>query len=527
MVATVLRLRYRILANTLTRSPWRLVGFCFGVLGALWMLGLAALAVVALVIGGVPAARIALPLAGGVLVLGWLLGPLVVAGADTTIDTVRLAPFPIGERDLMRALFTVSLGGIPGIATTIVALLAAGAWLPHPLAVVAAVPLHLIGVGTCVLAGRLGVDVFGGLGGSRRAREVIGTVTLVLVAMTGPIIIGIGALIGNVARGPAAFAAAAEIVGWTPFGAAWSAAGDIAGGAVLPAVGKTLVAVATPALLWLLWRRALRTGVGAGPRPTSRTVAPGRTGLFGIAPTGPVGATWARSLTAWTRDPRYLRQLVFVPVFPVLFLIAGGGVDGTPFGMSAVLVALVLAIAGYADVSYDGTAFATVLGSGIRGWADRVGRMLGAACIGVPAVILVALVTTGLAGAWSRLPAVLGAGLGLVLVGYGVSAVSSALIVVPVAAPGDNPFRSVPGQTFLSGMLVFVVLAACLLLASPALVIAVIAAGTGSAGLGLLAATVGLGTGAIVIVAGVIAGGRIFDRNAPALLAQIRAFPTS
>ena len=35
MVATVLRLRYRILGNTLARSPWQLVGFCFGMLGAL------------------------------------------------------------------------------------------------------------------------------------------------------------------------------------------------------------------------------------------------------------------------------------------------------------------------------------------------------------------------------------------------------------------------------------------------------------------------------------------------------------
>ena len=34
MVATVLRLRYRLLANMLTRSPWQLVGFVFGIIGA-------------------------------------------------------------------------------------------------------------------------------------------------------------------------------------------------------------------------------------------------------------------------------------------------------------------------------------------------------------------------------------------------------------------------------------------------------------------------------------------------------------
>ena len=41
-------------------------------------------------------------------------------------------------------------------------------------------------------------------------------------------------------------------------------------------------------------------------------------------PTGGVGATWARSLTGWLRDPRYLRQLLVVPIFPVLFAFTGG-----------------------------------------------------------------------------------------------------------------------------------------------------------------------------------------------------------
>lgn len=526
MVATVLRLRYRVLLNTLLRSPGRMVGFCIGILGAVWMLGLVVLAVVGLNLAGVPATRIALPLAGAVLVLGWLLGPLLIAGADTSIDTARLAPFPIGERDLMRAMFVVSVSGVPGLVTALGAVLAAGAWLQHPLAVLAAVPLHLVGVATCALAGRLGVDVFGGLGGSRRARETIGTVALVLVAMTGPIILGISALAGTVTSGPGVWATAAGIIGWTPFGAAWSAAGDIATGTALAGLGKIVIAVATPVLLWLLWRRALRVGAGAPTRSPARRVAAGRIGLFSVMPTGPIGATWARSLTAWTRDPRYLRQLIFVPLFPVLFLVTNG-VDSVMFAASAVLVALILAIAGYADVSYDGTAFASVLGAGIRGRADRIGRILGAACIGVPAITLIVVLTTAATGAWGRFPAVLGAALGLLLIGYGVSAVSSALLVVPVAAPGDNPFKTVPGQTFLSGILMFAVLGACALLAAPALVIAAISAAGGSTALGAVGLVVGLGTGLAAVVAGVVVGGRLFDRNAPTLLARIRAFPTS
>ena len=65
MVATVLKLRYRILGNTLARRPWQLVGFCVGVLGALWMLGLVVTGIVALaVFQGLDVARTVVVLAG-------------------------------------------------------------------------------------------------------------------------------------------------------------------------------------------------------------------------------------------------------------------------------------------------------------------------------------------------------------------------------------------------------------------------------------------------------------------------------
>jgi ABC-2 type transport system permease protein len=241
-------------------------------------------------------------------------------------------------------------------------------------------------------------------------------------------------------------------------------------------------------------------------------------------PAGGVGATWARSLTAWLRDPRYLRQLIFIPLFPALFAFTGG-VDGGIFAASAVMVALILAIGGYADIAYDGTAFASVLSSGVTGRADRCGRVLGAGSVGVPAVIVIAVAVAAISGTWDHLPAVLGAALGLLLAGYGVSAVSSALLVVPVPRAGDSPFKTVPGQTFASGMLVFVVMAACLLLAAPALILAIVAVATASTPLGVVALFVGILVGAAVILAGVIVGGRILDRTGPTLLQRIKAFP--
>lgn len=525
MVAAILRLRYRLLANTLTRNPWQLVGFVFGMLGALWLLGgVVAGLVAASILQGLDVARAIAVVAGSALLLGWALGPVLVAGADSTVDAERLAPFPISRRQLMAALTGTGLTGIPGIATSVAALSSIVLWVRWPAAAVVAVPMIAIAVLTCVLVSRLVVTLTSGLSGRRRGREIIGTVMLGLLIMTGPILTGIVSLLGSADQLPTQVGMAGTILGWTPIGAAWAVPGDVAAGAWIPALCKLVIAVVTLAALWLGWERVLRASAGTRAVRATRTVKSGALGLFGAMPTGGVGATWARSLTAWLRDPRYLRQLIFVPLFPALFAFTGG-VEGVAFGASAMIVAMTLAIAGYSDISYDGTAFAAVLSSGVSGRADRAGRVLGAASVGVPALIAVAVIVAAIGGRWANLPASLGGALGLLLVGYGVSAVSSALLVVPVPRAGDSPFKTVPGQTFASGMLVFVVLGACLVLSAPALILAIVAMTTASASLGAVALIVGIAVGVGVIVVGVIVGGRILDRTGPSLLQRIKAFP--
>lgn len=522
----VLKLRYRALGNNLARRPWQLVGFIFG---AVWALSAVALVVTAMVLVGATQSRAVITvvavLAGSVLMLGWLLGPLLLAGLDSTVDAKRLAPFPLRRSQLMSALAVTGLTGIPGIMTVVASLASAVLWLRWPAAAVVAVPCALLAALTCVIASQTMSALADARGGGRRGREVAGTVVLVLVILSGPIITGVLSLLDRAGGDLGSrFADAAAVLGWTPLGAAWAVPGDIAAGAWGAAAARFAIAVATPIVLCLVWRRALDTATTSPARQTVRAVPTGTLRLFGIMPTGGVGATWARSLTAWVRDPRYLRQLLVVPLFPVLFAFAGG-VDSWLFASCAVLVALVLAIAGYSDISYDGTAFASVLATGIRGRDDRLGRLLGAASLGIPLLLLVALGTTAVAGTWRELPALLGGALGLLLAGYGVTAVSSALIVSPVAAPGDSPFRSVPGQTFVNSLLVFVVWAACLLVASPSLILAVLAVSLSSEGLAWAALATGLVGGAVAIAAGVVVGGRILERTGPDLLVRIKSFP--
>lgn len=232
MVATVLRLRYRILGNTLVRRPWQLVGFCVGLLWALWLLVAVVVGVVALSLTqGLDVARVVAVAAGSALLLGWVIGPVLVVGTEATVDARRLAPFPLTARQLMAALTAVGLTGIPGIITTLASLSTVILWVRWPAAAVAAIPAIAVAVLTCVVGSRLVTTLTTGLGGHRRSREILGTIVLGVVIMIGPIVTGVFALLDAAGDLVTRLTQAAAILGWTPIGAAWAVPGDVAAGA--------------------------------------------------------------------------------------------------------------------------------------------------------------------------------------------------------------------------------------------------------------------------------------------------------
>ncbi|MFV0427612.1 MAG: hypothetical protein ACK5KU_11350 [Beutenbergiaceae bacterium] len=526
MVATVVKLRFRAQWNSLSANVWRLIGFAFGVVGGLGGLALVmVLSVFAAASGAsVDTKRLIMVALGSLVLIGWVLGPVLVAGIDSTVDADRLASFPLSMSQVMVALAAVGLTGVPGIVTTATALIAAIAWLPSVAAMAVAVPAALVAAATCVVASRAVGALATGLGSNRRGREAVSTVLLVVLMFAGPITLGVLYLLDNGAGILDRLSTAIEILAWTPLGASWAVPADFASGNVIAGLGRAAIAVGTLGALWATWRWALLATLTSPPQSSSYSVARGKLGWFGRLPTGPVGATWARSLASWFHDPRYSRQLILIPILPVVFAFTGG-VTGPMFIVSAVVAALTLALATYTDLSYDGTAFATVLASGIRGRDDRLGRLLGSACLGLPLVLIIAVVTAGLAGAWSSLPAIAGASLAVVLAGLGVTAVSSALIISPVPEPGANPFKSVPGQTFVNGLLVFVVVGATVAVSVPSLGLFIAALLLDSIVLGWVTLAVGIATGFACTWGGITIGGRIFDHRAPELLAAIKELP--
>ncbi|WP_154097515.1 hypothetical protein [Microbacterium testaceum] len=525
MVATVLKIRFRVLGNTLTRSPMQLVGFIFGVIGALWMLALVAIGLFFVGTLDFDIARATVTAAGAALLLGWVIGPIFAAGIDTTLDPAKLAPFPMTTRQMMIAITAGGLTGVPGIATTLGVLATFFVWARQPVAVIAALVCVPLGLLTCVVASRAVAALAGGLGGGRRTRELIGLIGFVLIIFASPLVIGLLNALDAASTGGVNLQVLVTGISWTPLGAAWAVPGELAAGAWLTGLAKFVIAVATLAVLWLLWSRSLSASVIAPPTRSTTARRSGSLGLFGIMASTPVGATWARSLTSWTRDFRYLRQLLLIPFAPVLVLVySRGDLDGPFFAASGLLVGFFAGVLAYTDISYDGTAFATVLQTGIRGRADRLGRMLGCATVSVPLVLVADAVTLAIVGRWELLPAVVGGSIGLTLVGLGVSAVSSAIIVIPTPAPGDSPFKRVPGSTFAMFLAFLLCWGLTAVLALPAVIPAVMALFFGVTGAGWVSVALGLVWGVVVFAIGVLIGGRRFDADAPRLLAQLRTY---
>ncbi len=521
MVATVLRIRLRILGNMLTRSAWQLVGFIAGALAAGGAVVVVAISLALIGGFGLEPTRVVITIGGALLVIGWGVAPLLAGGVDTTVDAERLAPFPMSTRQVMLALAAIGLIGLPGVASALGALSALTAWVRWPTAFAAALVCLPLGVLTCILVSRT-VASFSSRGG-RGIGNVFGLLALTALVLAGPIITGLAGLAGGsgdefVAR----VLATVSGISWTPIGAAWAVPGDVAAGEFGAAGLKLLIALGTLAALWLLWRRNVRAAVLTPHRRA--VVRGGRLGVYGVLPTGGTGASWARALHYWLTDPRYVRNLVIVALLPILLAFAmGGRLDGALFAFVGVLPALLLGLVPYADVAFDGTAFATVLATGIRGRADRTGRLLAATTVGLPLVLGVAVVTVALSGRWMLLPGILGCSVGALLVGLGVCAVSSAYIVIPVPASGDNIFKRVPGATFTTGLALFGLTLLAGFLTLPSLVLVLLAAFGFGAPASWAAFVVGPLVGVAVAWGGVVWGGRAFDTTGPLLLTRIRA----
>jgi ABC-2 type transport system permease protein len=519
MVAHLLRLKLTLLRNGLRRSPWQLVGMAFA---GLYAVGVVATLVTALVLlRGQPddLAQTVVVLVGSAAFLGWGLVPLIASATDMTLDPARFTTFAIPMKQMLAGLALGGLIGIPGVATSLVALSTVVTWSRGVLPALAAFVGAVLGVLTCVVLAKVVTTATASLAASRRFKDISAIAFIVPLVLLGPLVAGLGQGI-SVSFGQ--LPGFVRTLSWTPLGAPWSIAGDVAAGQTGAAALKLLISVGTLAALAWAWKLLLERALVTPPYAGSGKRKGGRLGLLALLPATPAGAVMARCLTYWFRDPRYSGSLVVIPLLPVVLAFQGAQTgDFTSLGVLAPLSAFILAWSISADVSYDNTAFALHLATGVRGVADRLGRALACLAFALPVVLVFALGYSALTGDWAGLPGQLGLSLGILFTGLGLSSVVSARYTVAVPLPGDSPFKKPPGNVGQTLAVQFGGLLVLMLLVLPEVGLLIAQVVTGNSLFGWLNLATGTVLGTGLFVAGVRLGGKWLEARGPELLAQV------
>ncbi|WP_159794024.1 hypothetical protein [Puerhibacterium puerhi] len=532
MVAQLVRLKLTLLLNGYRRSVWQTVGVVLGSLYALSVVALLVVGAVALGTTDPGTAGPVLVLGGAVLVLGWLVIPVFAYGVDATLDPHRFVTYPIPRRRLLAGLAAGGVVSVPGIATALAVLGVTLAWWRSPAAVVAALVGAVGALALCVIGSRALTTVLAPLLESRRSREVLTIVAFVPIMLAGPAIGWFSRRLGEGATDAGAvrrlLADLADVVGWTPLGAPWGVPAAVADDSWGVAAGRLVVLLATLVLAWWVWDRALARTLETPAEGGSKGARGKGLGWFDRFPATPTGAVAARAMTYWLRDPRYSASIAIIPLLPVVLAFAGQGSGGGP-GMNVMLVlapvtAWVLGFTISNDIAYDHTAFALHVATGTTGRTDRWGRALPVLVAGTPLVALFAVLSAGLTGRWSDLPALLGLSLGTLVLSTGVSSAVSAHWLYPVPKPGESPFKQPQGAIGATMVAQGVAGLATFVLALPTLALALVAILLPSPLLGWVTLVVGPGLGVLVLVLGVRWGARRYDQRAPELLQRVLSY---
>lgn len=453
-------------------------------------------------------------LAGSAVTLGFAIGPPVTASIDP-LDPRRFAVIGPEPRPLAGALILAGFLSVPVLVTLTLGVSLAVAWGAQGASAVASVASVVLGLTTCVLFARVSMALGALVQRPRQSRELVSVYLIAVLVVVVPIGVFLGSLEWRGAV-PTQLASAAEILSWTPIGAAWAIGLAPTAGA---AVGSLVVALATVAVLVLAWFALVRVLLTTTRRPAAVRER-GGLGWFALLPGTPGGAVAARSLSYWLRDRRYIVNVVIVPIAAVVSTVPLL-VAGVPFELAVLLPVPIMALffgwLPHNDLAYDSTALWMHIASGVRGIPDRVGRLVPVLLIGIP-ILAVSLPLAIVAhGRWAVFPATVGVCAALFLGGLGLSSISSVLAPYAVSRPGDSPFQQ-PQRTGSGGVVAQgLVMLGAMLTALPAGWLTWQAIG-GATIDSVLALWVGVGAGAFVLVVGIGLGAVVYERRATRLM---------
>ncbi len=518
MTLLVVRLRLRMWRTALSRSSVQLVSAIIGGLVALGAVGLLGPSIALLAARPLALTAVTVPLFAGVTLL-WLVLSLVATGVDNVLDPTRFTVLPLRAPELARGLLAATLTGIPAVVLTLLALTQVLAWSAHPAAVPAALAAAVLGPLTAVLLTRAVTSALAGVMTSRTGR-LLGAAVVALATLL-PLVLNLLVTSGEPGLSLRSLDArgAAVVASWTPVGWAWGLPFDVATGRWASAVAHLALALGLLVVLWRVWVRQLERVLtspmtsGGGQHIGRGRLLPR---LLGHSPTATVAA---RRVRAWYRDSRLVSIALRTAVLPVFFVVQAavtgtGALAGTGVVTLAVFAGLTL----MNDLAFDGPAWWLHVSTGVRGWEDRLGRVVASAVVFGPVVVLTFVVSVGIGAIESVL-----AWLAVVVAAFGASLGLAAGVgaVLPGTAPrtGGNPFAASSGGAAQGCLTALVSFVGPVVLVLPVVVGAVLS--RGSVLLGTVVVVVSVLYGAGLLAAGVVLGGRHLDRTAPEMLGRL------
>jgi ABC-2 type transport system permease protein len=443
MVGLFVRLKFRLTRNRLRRAgAWGMVGFIMIWLGSVVvgaLLGLLAFG------AGHWWGGDGLSMVFSVVGLGWIVMPVVAAALDETVDPRRLELIPLKRGRLAAGLLAAAAIG-PGTVITALAIAGACIWA----ATGAASLLPVIGAGLalaiwCLGSSRLVTTFLTDLLRSRRGRDV----AVVAISLA----VGIAVIFTNVYRpgrrvtveGIPELGLLGSTLAWTPPGAMGQAMAAFGAGRWSGGAGRLLYGVAATGLVVWLWQIVLdRLATRTTGNPRVRTVGEG----VSLVPrvfsgrSGPVYATAGKELRYMRRDPRFRSQAVgLVIALAAIGFGAGRFMIGTEYApFLATVIAWIVATSAFNLFGMDDRSFWAYVVSGVDLRQILAGKNLALSLVGLPGVLVVAIVFSSIAGAFVHLPAAILAALSVLAVWLGVGNVTSVMGAFPM--PESNLFGS-------------------------------------------------------------------------------------
>lgn len=416
--------------------------------------------------------RTALPLISLGLVVASVFSPLLFGSTDETVDTTRLALFPLDTRRLAMGIGTAALIG-PGPIALFLPLVAVATRAPGPISIAVGIAAAFTLVVLVAVLPKLVMTVFGSLLRRRRSRDIATVASSLVVAV---ILIGVqggiffGDSIDRRHVEVASNTAAVLPTGWPAMALARSLDGEIL--RPLFFIGASWLLLA---YLLLTWARILERGLSNVDEGGTADNLGGHLIEHGSDTPHPLRPILAKEWRYLKRHPRYRVQVISQAL--VVFI------GGVPF-LSAVLDRRPEAVLfGCVPGLTAGLTGANLLGPDGRAlWAEAIampslrpllrGRSLVFAAIGIGGSMIVTIVSAAYTGGWKFMVPALAAGLAMSLTGAGIGSITSTF--APVSYPEEsnpNPFASgLSGGGCINGLVSFTGVAIGLIVALPILV---------------------------------------------------------